>query len=263
MARCPGQGQAVRVCRQKKWDVSVSTPSTPSPLHWSPSESVLRRKWYWKARPHSRARFGLSGDRAPRRAVCLAGGGELAAPTGSNPKVKLDQGPRHKDLSPGQGGALLSGLAALASVSQSKQPREEAASGGTPAARLCVTGQEARAAPRSGARKAQEAARRPACRLGRAPMFHSPVCVAIRQHNNGRKIPTFSQGGLLEMYLINRLGSVSTAILKPPSYHSMLFSKSRLFWAQGPLWSPVALPSLGQHHLLGAEPCCPQTHVGP
>lgn len=52
---------------------------------------------------------------------------------------------------------------------------------------------------------------------GQDLMFHLPVWVMIRQQNNGRKkIPTFSQGGLLEIFPINEVESISIAILKPP-----------------------------------------------
>lgn len=40
-----------------------------------------------------------------------------------------------------------------------------------------------------------------------------------------KKIPIFSQGGLLENILTNRVRSISTAILKPPSHHSNVVFK--------------------------------------
>lgn len=84
-----------------------------------------------------------------------------------------------------------------------------------------------------------------------------------------KKIPTFSQGGLLENLLTNRVRSISTAILKPPSHHSnVVFKIVSLLgyclggltvetWALSPLQKPHNVPQV-----LWIELCTPcQIHT--
>lgn len=83
-----------------------------------------------------------------------------------------------------------------------------------------------------------------------------------------KKIPTFSQGGLLENLLTNRVRSISTAILKLPSHHSNVFKIVSLLgyclggltietWALSPLQKPHNVPQV-----LWIELCTPcQIHT--
>lgn len=72
--------------------------------------------------------------------------------------------------------------------------------------------------------------RRAASRSGRLrPRPDVPLACLGCDHQAAKqwekKIPTFSQGGLLENLLIRRVGRRSTAILKPPSHHSNVVFK--------------------------------------
>lgn len=82
----PGSG-GERACRQKLWAVSVSTRSTPSPLHWSRRElaavgSSTGKRFHVPSSVHGPLHAsGRWGKLPPWRA------GELAAPLGSGAAI--------------------------------------------------------------------------------------------------------------------------------------------------------------------------------
>lgn len=141
------------------------------PEHAVPSALVTegaccRRKFYGKALPRPEL-----GSRSPPRvralgeAACLACGRAGCAPRqrGSNPKVKLDEGPRPKDPRPLGSEGQPSPASPRPSSPESKQPWE------AQQRLICVNGRK----PQPGARARKARRRR---RVGQPAVWAEPQC---------------------------------------------------------------------------------------